>query len=414
MDPSTQPRRFHGVKQLWLVSAVCLQATLPLSACRTAPVARQVHPAQQADIGKGQVESARPAVAPEQVRRLLEAFCTEHAIPGATLGFVLPDGRSGGAATGVSHKASGRPMEPTDRMFSASIGKTYVSAVMLQLVEEGRVELDKKISHWFGDDEWFGRLPNAPDLTLRMLLNHTTGIPRHIMTPGFQAAVKAQPQRVWRPEELIAYVLDAEPLFPAAQGWSYADTNYILVGMIIERVTRRTYYQELTDRILKPLRLTDTTPADRPDLPGLVSAYTSEENIFGLPVEVATDGRYAINPQLEWTGGGLVTTARDLARWAWLLYGGRVLEEESLEQMVDGVPATHSMIPSYGLGVIIRTSRHGRAWGHYGWVPGYLSAVAYYPDHHVAVAVQVNTDIGVSGSALPDLLDAVVDELTAG
>ena len=329
------------------------------------------------------------------------------------MGFVLPDGRSGAAATGLSHKTSERPMQPTDRMFSGSIGKTYVAAVMLQLADERRIELDTKISHWFGDDEWFNRLPNAQDITLRMLLNHTTGIPRHIMTPGFQAAVKAQPQKVWRPDELIAYVLDAEPLFPAAQGWSYADTNYILVGMIIERVTGRTYYQELTDRILKPLRLTDTTPADRPDLPGLISGYTSEENIFGLPVEVATDGRYAINPQLEWTGGGLVTTARDLARWAWLLYDGHVLPDASLKQMLDGVPATHPSIPSYGLGAIIRTSGHGPAFGHYGWVPGYVSGMAYYADHRIAVAVQVNADTGVGGSALPDLLDALADELTA-
>ncbi|UCC32011.1 MAG: beta-lactamase family protein, partial [Phycisphaerales bacterium] len=312
---------------------------------------------------------------------------------------------------GVSSQGTTRPMTPRDRMLLGSIGKTYVTAVMLKLVEEGRVELDSKISRLFGHDEWFPRLPNAHGITLRMLMNHTSGISRYIYTPEFQAAIKGQPHKIWRPEELLSFILDAKPLFPVGQGWSYSDTNYILVGMIIERVTGRTYYEELTDRILMPFKLVDTSPSDRADLEGLVDGYTSEGNILGLPVEVARHGRYAINPQFEWTGGGLVTTSLDLARWAKLLYGGEVLKPESLRQMLDGVETARDSDRKYGLATMMRPSVHGPVVGHAGYMPGYLSMMAYYLNHDLATAIQVNTDVGVDLPALEKVLDDVAEEL---
>jgi D-alanyl-D-alanine carboxypeptidase len=346
-----------------------------------------------------------------RAQKRLDDFRLSTGCPGATLGFVLPGGRSAAVATGVSHKASGRPMQPSDRMFSGSIGKTYVAALLLQLLEERLVELDAKISHWFREDEWFSRLPNASDITLRMLLNHTTGIPRHIMTPGMKAAVKASPQKVWKPEELLGFVFGVEPLFPAGEGWAYADTNYILVGMIIERVTGKTYYQELTDRILRPQQLTDTSPADRSKLRGLVSGYTSERNLFSLPAEVASDGTYAINPQLEWTGGGLITTSLDLARWAHRLYGGQVVKANTFQLMKEGIQMGGDPDQKYGLGVMMRSSEEGPVLGHAGWVPGYVSMMAYYPQHKVAVAIQVNSDQGVGKTALQTILDDLAGEL---
>ena len=346
-----------------------------------------------------------------RVQEKLDEFREERKCPGVTFGFVLQDGRGAALASGVSNRATGRAMIPGDRMLLGSIGKTYVAAVLLKLVEEGRVELDSKISRWLGRDEWFSRLPNAHDITLRAVMNHTSGIPRYIYTPEFQAAVRAQPHKIWRPDELVSFILDTDPMFPAEEGWSYADTNYILVGMIVERVTGRIYYEELSDRILRPQRLSDTSPSDRAELAGLVSGYTSEGNILGLPVEVARDGRYAINPQFEWTGGGLVTTSLDLARWAKLLYGGEVLGPESLRHMLNGVETARGSERTYGLGAMMRPSVHGPVVGHAGYMPGYLSMMAYYLDHDVAAAVQVNTDVGVDLLALEKLLDDLAEEL---
>ena len=238
----------RGIPRLG-VFLLCLGGALVLAGCATTPP-----PAPEACV--------------QQVQARADAFRTATGCPGVTVGFVLADGRAGAVASGISDKTTGRTMQPDDRMLLGSVGKTYVSAVLLQLVEEGRVELDTKISHWFGAEPWFHRLPNAEDLTLRHLATHTSGILRYIYTDEFKQAFKANLQRTWEPEELIAFALDSEPLFPVDEGWSYADTNYILVGMIIERVMGRTYYEELNERILEPWKLRATTPSDHPELPG--------------------------------------------------------------------------------------------------------------------------------------------------
>jgi D-alanyl-D-alanine carboxypeptidase len=277
-------------------------------------------------------------------------------------------------------------------MLSGSIGKTYVAAVMLQLVQEGRVDLDAGIGRWFGKESWFERLPNAKEITLRMLMNHTSGIPEHVLMEEFIASLRKEPDRVWKPEELIAFVLGKEPLFPAGKGWSYADTNYILVGMIIERVTKNSFYNELNRRILKPLRLNNTIPSDRRLLPGLIIGYSRPGSPFGFEGRVVSDDRLIINPQMEWTGGGLLSNAEDLARWAKALYEGRVLKRAYLAQMLEAVEAKTGKGDKYGLGVQVRESRWGVTYGHGGWFPGYLSEMEYFPQHRVAIAVQFNTD----------------------
>jgi len=316
--------------------------------------------------------------------------------PGATIGFVLPDGRSGSVSVGLADTENRIALKPADRMLAGSIGKTYVSAITLQAVQEGKLDLDAKIERWLGSESWFPRLPNAKDITLRMLMNHSSGIPEHVLNKDFIAALKKDPDRVWKPHELIAYILDAKPLFAAGQGWSYADTNYILVGMIFERVTKKTVYGEVARRILKPFKLERTIPSDRRILPQLITGYSMPNSPFGFEGRVIIDGKFIINPQMEWTGGGFASTAEDLARWAKLLYEGKVLKEEMLDQMLAGVAANEGRGSGagnkYGLAVQIRPSDWGVSYGHGGWFPGYRSEMEYFPQNKIAVAVQFNTD----------------------
>ncbi|HZM87708.1 MAG TPA: serine hydrolase domain-containing protein [Blastocatellia bacterium] len=316
--------------------------------------------------------------------------------PGATIGFVLPDGRSGSVSVGLADTENRIALKPADRMLAGSIGKTYVSAITLQAVQEGKLDLDAKIERWLGSESWFPRLPNAKDITLRMLMNHSSGIPEHVLNKDFIAALKKDPDRVWKPHELIAYILDAKPLFAAGQGWSYADTNYILVGMIFERVTKKTVYGEVARRILKPFKLERTIPSDRRILPQLITGYSMPNSPFGFEGRVIIDGKFIINPQMEWTGGGFASTAEDLARWAKLLYEGKVLKQEMLDQMLAGVAANEGRGSGagnkYGLAVQIRPSDWGVSYGHGGWFPGYRSEMEYFPQNKIAVAVQFNTD----------------------
>ncbi|WP_394827860.1 serine hydrolase domain-containing protein [Pendulispora albinea] len=321
--------------------------------------------------------------------------------PGVTAGIVLADGTPLGIAAGVSDKSTQRPMSPDDLMMQASVGKTYVSAVAMQLLHEGKFALDDKIEKYLGNETWFGRLPNARDITIRMLMTHTSGLVRYEYKGEFTRDLCKDAYRVWRPEELVSYLFDTKAPFAAGQGWEYSDTNYIVLGMILERVSGSTFNHELTKRILEPLKLDRTFLADKPVLPGLVQGYAGPENIFCGVDAMLVDGKLPFNPQFEWCGGGLLSTATDLARWAKLLYEGHAFDPSRLAELVRGVPAPPLGADlKYGLGVMIEPAGAlGITYGHGGTYPGYLTRVMYFPDSHIAVAVQINSSAAPNNRA---------------
>jgi D-alanyl-D-alanine carboxypeptidase len=329
------------------------------------------------------------------LRAALEAWFSElhkaGAFPGGTAGFALVDGASFGIAVGVSDREARTPMKASDRLLMGSVGKTYVSALALKLVKEGKLGLDDPIAKHLGSAPWFGRLPNASKITVRQLMNHTSGLVRYELNPKFTTDLTANPDKVWTPEQRLAYLFDAAPPFAPGEGWDYSDTNYIVLGMIVEIAGGGPYYQQLRQRILQPLRLKDTVPVERRDVPGLVQGYAGPNNPFGGTDAMIEDGRFAINPQFEWTGGGLASTAEDLARWAKLLYEGRVVDASLMDDLLDGVTAKLGPETKYGLGVIIRPTAHGITYGHSGFMPGYQTDVMYFPELKTAIAVQVNS-----------------------
>jgi D-alanyl-D-alanine carboxypeptidase len=338
---------------------------------------------------------------PTELKRALQLKLDEWhkagSFPGATLGVVLPSGESFGLAVGVSDREQRTPMKPTDRMLAGSVGKTFAAATALQLIKERKIGLDDRIEKYLGREPWFSRLPNAKDITVRQLMNHTSGLVRYEFKDQFTKDLTANPEKIWKPAELVAYLLDEKPPFEAGKGWDYSDTNYIVLGMIIEKVTGRRFYDEANMRLLQPLKLQDTIPQDGLRLKGVVQGYAGPNNPFGGRDAMIQDGKFAINPQFEWTGGGYASTAEDLARWANMIYEGKAFSAELLPQVVDGVPAP--MLGGetrYGLGVIIRKTPLGIAYGHSGFFPGYVTDMMYFPDHKVAVAVQVNTSVGRS------------------
>jgi D-alanyl-D-alanine carboxypeptidase len=326
-----------------------------------------------------------------KLQERLNALHAQGRFPGATAGVALADGRVYGLAVGVSDVQTKRPMRPTDLMLQGSVGKTYAAAVVMQLVAEKKIGLDDPVGKYLGRETWFARLPNARSITVRMLLNHTSGLVRYEFKEQFTKDLTANPSKVWRPEELLSYVFDTEPPFAAGQGWEYSDTNYIVLGMIVERVTKRKYYDEARRRLLRPLALRRTVPSDSRRIPGLVQGYAGPNNPFGGSDAMIVGGEFVINPQFEWTGGGMASTAEDLARWAKSLYEGRAFDRALLPEVLKGVPAKLGPDTAYGLGVIIRRTDLGPAYGHSGFFPGYLTEMAYFPELRAAVAVQVNT-----------------------
>jgi D-alanyl-D-alanine carboxypeptidase len=364
---------------------------------------------------------AAPALV-KAVQAALDSLRVELGFPGATAAIWLPDGSVTGFATGLADSGTGAPMTPEHRMPAGSVGKSFVAAVALTLVQEGRLELGATIDRWLGDEPWFGRLRNGRAITLRMLLTHSSGLPDHVKEPAFMRSVGnlvrpgADPDAVITPRQVLEYVLDRDPLFPPGEGMSYTDTGYILVGLIIEKATGRTYYEELRRRFLEPFGLKRTVPADRRDLPGLACGNLKPDNPFGLPIRtLAADGYLNHNPALEWTGGGLVANPQDLVRWAASLYGGRALPGPYLDDLLDTVPwdPDGPGYDSYGLGVIVDATPLGITYGHSGWYPGYHTVLAYYPADRFAVAVQVNRDYDSGAKQVAQRLAAVVQSRLA-
>jgi len=165
----------------------------------------------------------------------------------------------------------------------------------------------------------------------------------------------------------------------------------------MEEITGGSCYDLIQERILNPLGLENTVPSSSRTIPGLIQGYAGPANAFGGTDEVILpDGRFVINPQFEWAGGGFASTPEDLARWARALYTGEGFDPALLPLMLDGVPARLGPQSRYGLGVILTDTPAGPSQGHSGFFPGYLTEMAYFPDLDVAVALQVNTSVGRS------------------
>lgn len=360
-------------------------------------------------IPKGHERTPQPLEG--QFQRELDALHDEYSFPGATAAYILADGTVGVAATGLSDVEARTPMKAESRMLAASIGKSFVAATVLALAQEGRLRLDDPISRWLGDRPWFPRLPNHTTITLRHLLTHSAGLPDHAHMEEFTKVYASRwrdPGNPFPPETLVAFLLDKPALFKPGEGWAYTDTGYILIGLIIEQVATHTYYEEVRQRFLSPLGLGMTVPSDRLVLPSLAAGYAAADNWLGMPAKATVSpGTLAWNPAMEWTGGGLLSNPRDLVVWAKALYEGRAMKGDYLNDLLRSVPVDGGQSGiRYGAGVgIYEKGPLGPTYGHGGLIPGYSSSMRYYPKYRVAVAFQINTDVGIADHSTPLLTE---------
>lgn len=338
--------------------------------------------------------AAPPALHPEAARAWLEERRAEQGFPGAQFAWAgQGEGRSGAVAAGVRERGAEAPLLAEDRMLWGSVGKTFVAAVALQLVQEGKFGLDDRVARHLGDRAWYAGLPNADSITLRHLLTHTSGIPDHVRKIEVWEAVKADPDRAWKTEELLAFALGDEPLCAAGERFEYADTNYVLLGAVIEKIGGAPLFDQVRARLLTPLQLAGAAPSDRRVLPGLVQGHpVMLAKEWQLPPRTLAEGRFFMNPQFEHGGGGMYGTPAALARWTWLLQDGDVLTAAMRTERMRGVPAPFSPGETYGLGVQSWSSELGPAAGHGGWYPGYRTETAWFAELGLAACVTVNTD----------------------
>ena len=342
--------------------------------------------------GLGQTGSKNEILS-NKIKTSLDSLRQYNGFPGATFYAVLPNGEILNAATGLADPSKSEVMEPQHRMLSGSNGKTLFIAAALVLASQKKYGLDEKIEKYLNDEAWFSRLPNAHSITFRMLMNHTSGLEEYYGLGNFMELVKEDPSRSFTPLESLEYVLDREPLFPAGTDWGYADTNFILLGYILEKISGKKMYSLVDQYVIKPNRLTLTEPSIKRNFEKLAVGFSREESPFPFQGAMVAEGELVFNPQFEWMGGGFVSNVGDLARWAKQLYHFEAIGPKLLEEMHTPVPAKTGKDHGYGLGIQIRPSQHfGTSYGHSGWFPGYLTDAVYFPEKDMALAIQFNTD----------------------
>ena len=352
-------------------------------------------PAAQAGRGARPLRQAgQPPIDPQlaaALNRVLDQTIASRHIPGVALAVTMPGYQTWQGARGLAQRQPQVAMDPAYQLVIASITKLFVATVALQLVEEERLALDSPITQWLP-----GVMPSASTITVRHLLSHTSGLYDYLDGP-FLRGVQRDPQRHWTPDALVAYALQRRPYFaPGARGrWHYSNTNYVLLGMLVEHVTQRTLAQEIRHRILHPVGLTRTVFAPHEMASGRrVHGYAGAKDLTHLNLSYA------------WASGNIVSTVDDLDQFVRALAGGRLLQRATLAQMYRWIDTRGALgLPNlqYGLGVMRHQLRVGRdaqgqrrpvgvgeVVGHIGNLGGYRTAVWYLPASGITIAVGLN------------------------
>jgi len=355
---------------------------------------------ESAPASRGAASASRPADdlvrAENAARAALVAARGDDAsarFPGATAGVAFADGRSFAVAVGWNDRERGVPMRPGDLLHGGSVGKTFVAAVALQAAAEGRFDLEAPLATWLGDRPWFPRLPNGGSARIRHLLQHRSGLVRYEFRPAFDAALRREPDRAWSPEELIAFVFDEPAPFAAGDRFEYSDTNYLVLGLALERALGAPLDDEIRRRVHRPLQLEGFVRARGRKIEGLAQGYPGRMKLFGAgETMLDAEGRLPFDPAFEGAGGGWVGDAASWARWARAAWSGGGFPLATAEAALDAKPAPAlGRDVGYGLGVIVRKTPLGVARGHSGFFPGYLAEAWDYPERGFSVAVLLNT-----------------------
>ncbi len=268
---------------------------------------------------------------------------------------------------GIADLRTKKPMKADFRFRIGSVTKTFIATVLLQLSGENRLNLDDSIEKWL-PGVIQGNGYDGNQITIRQIMNHTSGIADYINSKDFDIT---DIKKSYTAEEFVKMGISLPPDFAPGKGWSYSNTGYVLLGMLIEKVTGNSYAEEVENRIIEPLDLSNTF------LPGNSSVIPGTKHARGyLQLDKASELKDVtyINPGSS--DGDMISTADDLNKFFSYLLGGKLLKEQQLKQMLTTVPTGREGMAGYGLGIFETKLPNGvSVWGHRGAVPGFSTFV---------------------------------------
>jgi D-alanyl-D-alanine carboxypeptidase len=333
-----------------------------------------------------------------KLRRILRNTVDKQGIAGLSVAVRSPDGNTWTGVAGHAEITPDRPIEPDTVFAIASVTKTFVAALILQLAEEGKVDLDAPFGTYFTD------APRKDTVTLRQLLSHTSGIydyfanPRYLRISGWwldraRSRGLADREHRWTYAEIMRLV---EPGYcKPGECYHYSNTNYVILGKVAARVGGAPLHQLLRERFFDPLGMADTVyqPAE---LPPDDAAHGHWSSPGGGHIDHTRDAEvipFMAAVSAANAAGAIASTPRDLVIWADALYGGDLLSRRSLREMRTILPAG-----TYGLGTDVATFAGHRGFGHRGGLRGFEASVWHFAKEGVSVALLSN-----QGNWLTDL-----------
>jgi D-alanyl-D-alanine carboxypeptidase len=371
-----------------LALAACV--ALLAGACSSMETGSSSRPRAPAEAG------AQPAYA-SALRPKLQQIFTDTLTPGAVVLVRSPELGDWTATFGTRALGSADPVTLADHVRIGSNTKTWTGTVILQLVQEGKLTLDDPVSTYRPD------VPNGQNITITELLDMRSGLYNYTESLELNQAVDTNPTKAWTPDELLAIAYKNPPYFPPGHGFHYSNTNTVLLGLIIEKLTGHPVEQEFERRIFTTLGLRNTQlpPRTSNALPApYPNGYQFGTNVETmatqvLPPEQQAAARAGIlkpldathdNPSWAWTAGSGISTAEDLARYAQALVGGGLLNDAMQRQRLASIrpinPADPKS-PGYGLAL----AQFGPVFGHTGELPGYNSFMGHDPRRRITIVV---------------------------
>ncbi|MBB5934923.1 serine hydrolase domain-containing protein [Streptomyces zagrosensis] len=296
---------------------------------------------------------------------------------------------------GVADLTTGKPRGKNDRFRAGSINKTFTATVLLQLQAEGKIDLDTSVDTYL-PGLVRGNGHDGRKITVRQLLNHTSGIFSYTADSTFQQKYATKKFLAHRydtlsPQQAVALAMRHLPDFPAGTDWNYSNTNYMLAGLIIEKVTGKPYAAEVQRRIVQPLKLRSTTfPGTNPNVPA--PSGRAYGKFQGDPQGKVYDVT-RLNPSWGWAAGEIISNSADLNRFYAALLRGKLLPRAELAEMKTTVSTGAGSPLRYGLGLAqLRLSCDKAVWGHDGGIHGSASFAFASEDANHAIAFNLNSD----------------------